>query len=136
MDYALAALIGAGAGVTSGLFGVGGGIVFVPVLAFVLGLGQAEAEATSLVAIVPVAMAGAWRQHGYGNVRMREGLLIGLLAVPGAVAGAFIATELSDKALEVLFAGLCLYVAWRMARRAMRPEPPAADSAAAAPGPN
>lgn len=135
MDYALAALIGAGAGVTSGLFGVGGGIIFVPALAFVLGLGQTEAEATSLVAIVPVAMAGAWRQRGYGNVRAREGLLIGLLAVPGAVAGAFIATELTDATLEVLFAALCLYVAWRMARRAMRPEAPEAESAVESPGP-
>lgn len=127
LDYLIAAVIGVGAGVTSGLFGVGGGIVFVPALAFVLGLGQAEAEATSLLAIVPVALVGAWRQNEYGNVKARTGLLIGVLAIPGAIAGAWVATELSDATLELLFAGLCLYVAWRMARRAMQPEA-AADS--------
>lgn len=121
MEYVLAALIGAGAGVTAGLFGVGGGIVFVPALAFVLGLGQAEAEATSLLAMIPVALVGAWRQNGYGNVRPRQALWIGLLALPGAVAGAAVANSVSEDTLELLFAGLCLYVAYRMARRALRP---------------
>lgn len=122
MDFVVAALIGMGAGVTSGLFGVGGGIVFVPALALVLGLGQAEAEATSLLAIVPVALVGAWRQQGYGNVRMREGLMIGILAAPTAVLAAYAATELSDETLELLFSALCLFVAWRMAQRALRPD--------------
>jgi uncharacterized membrane protein YfcA len=122
MEYALAALIGLGAGVSSGLFGVGGGIIFVPALVFVLGLGQSEAEATSLLAIVPVALVGAWRQQGYGNVRPRTALMIGLMALPGAVLGAYVANELSDAVLELLFAGLCLYVALRMAQRALRPD--------------
>ncbi len=123
MEYVLAAAIGVGAGVTSGLFGVGGGIVFVPALVFVLGLGQAEAEATSLLAIVPVALVGAWRQQSYGNVRGRAGVWVGVLALPGAVLGAYVASELSDTTLEILFAGLCLYVAWGMARRALAAEP-------------
>lgn len=134
MEYALAALIGLGAGVTSGLFGVGGGIIFVPALVFVLGLGQSEAEATSLLAIVPVALVGAWRQQGYGNVRPRTALMVGVLALPGAVLGAYVANELSDAVLELLFAGLCLYVALRMAQRALRPETGDEGSGVAATG--
>lgn len=121
MEYLLAAAIGIGAGVSSGLFGVGGGLIFVPALVFVLGLGQGEAEATSLLAIVPVALVGAWRQHGYGNLRPRAGLWVGVLAMPGAFVGAYVASELSDAQLEFLFAALCLYVAWGMARRALTP---------------
>ena len=69
-----------------GLFGVGGGILAVLALTLVLGLGQHEAQATSLLSIIPVALVGAWRQHGYGNLRLREGVLLGLLAWPAASA--------------------------------------------------
>ena len=65
----LAGLIGLVAGVLAGLFGVGGGILFVPTLTLVLGLTQIHAEASSLLAILPTAAAGAWRQRRYGNVR-------------------------------------------------------------------
>ena len=59
----LAALIGVLAGIASGLLGIGGGILFVPALTILLGHGQVEAEATSLLAIVPVALVGSWRQR-------------------------------------------------------------------------
>ena len=67
-----AAAFGVAGGVTGGLLGVGGGILFVPALVLFLGLSQLAGEATSLLAIVPVAILGAWRQHGYGNVRRMQ----------------------------------------------------------------
>jgi uncharacterized membrane protein YfcA len=82
-----AAVIGAFAGVVAGLLGVGGGVLFVPGLVLGVGLSQVDAEATSLLAIVPVALLGAYRQHRYGNVRIRDGIIVGTLAVPGAAAG-------------------------------------------------
>jgi len=88
------AVVGFAAGVTSGMLGVGGGIVFVPGLVFVLALSQLSAEATSLLAIVPVAIVGAWRQRGYGNVRLRAGLVLGLLSPIGVVGGAELANVL------------------------------------------
>lgn len=115
-----AAAIGFAAGVTSGMLGVGGGIVFVPGLVFVLGLSQLSAEATSLLAIVPVAVVGAWRQRAYGNVRLREGLILGALSPIGVVGGAELANVLSARALELSFAAVQLVFAVGLARRALR----------------
>ncbi|MGB3098951.1 MAG: sulfite exporter TauE/SafE family protein [Solirubrobacterales bacterium] len=118
---ALFALIG---GAIGGVLGVGGGIVFVPALAIILGEPQLQAEATSLLAIVPVAIVGTWRQHRHGNVRVRDGLLIGVLAVPGVVIGVIVANAVSERALELGFAGLMLFVASQLIRRALRGEKP------------
>ena len=87
MDYVLAAILGFAGGTVGGLLGVGGGILFVPALAIFLGEPQIRAEATSLLAIVPVALVGAWRQHGYGNVRLRDGFVIGALSPLGVLLG-------------------------------------------------
>lgn len=114
-----AAIIGFFAGAVAGMLGVGGGILFVPGLVLGLGLTQVEAEATSLLAIVPVALLGAWRQHGYGNVRVRDGLLIGVLAAPAAVAGVVIVNAVPERAIEVGFACLMLVVAAQLVRRAL-----------------
>ncbi len=128
-----AVLIGIAAGLLSGLLGVGGGALFVPALVLVLGLDQIEAEATSLLAIVPVAAVGAWRQQGYGNVRTREALLIGAVAVPGALTGVVLVNVLQERAVEYAFASLLLWIAWTLARSALRelrgeaPAPPRAD---------
>jgi uncharacterized membrane protein YfcA len=119
MDVAAAIALGVAAGFVSGLLGVGGGILFVPALTLALGLGQHEAEATSLLAIVPVAIVGAARQHRYGNVRVRVGLVVGVLAVGGTVAGVALANALPDHALKVIFAALMLVVAARLARRGL-----------------
>ena len=116
-----AALVGVAAGVIAGLFGVGGGTLFVPALAILLGLSHLEAEATSLLAIVPVAVVGAWRQHRYGNLEVRDGMTVGVLAVAGSVLGVVLANALPERALEVAFAGLLLVVAAQMAHRALRP---------------
>lgn len=118
-----AAAIGLLAGVVAGLLGVGGGVLFVPGLVLGLGLSQVDAEATSLLAIVPVSVLGAWRQHRYGNVRTRDGLLVGVLAVPAAVAGVAIVNAVPERLIEVAFAGLMLVVAAQLARRALAPPP-------------
>jgi uncharacterized membrane protein YfcA len=114
-----AAAVGFAGGVTGGLLGVGGGVLFVPALVFFLGLSQLAGEATSLLAIVPVAILGVWRQHGYGNVRLRDGLTIGVLSIPGVVLGAVLANELPERALQIGFAGLQLFLAVGLARRAL-----------------
>ena len=120
MDVVLAALIGFVAGVSSGMLGVGGGIIFVPGLVFVLGLSQLSAEATSLLAIIPVALVGAWRQRGYGNVRLRAGLVLAALSPLGVVGGAELANVLPARALELSFAAVQLVFAFGLARRAVR----------------
>lgn len=112
--------VGLLAGVASGLLGIGGGAIIVPGLVIFVGLGQIEAEATSLVAIVPTALVGAWRQRRYGNVRLGEGGRLGLLAVAGAVAGAVLANVLPVRAIELAFAALLVVVAVRLARDALR----------------
>ncbi|MEX2193702.1 MAG: TSUP family transporter [Thermoleophilaceae bacterium] len=110
--------VGFAAGVFSGLLGVGGGVVFVPGLVLLVGASQLEAEATSLLAVVVVATAGAWRQHGYGNLRLRDGVLVGVLSPVGVVAGVVVANAVSERALELGFAAVQLYFAWRLVRHA------------------
>jgi uncharacterized membrane protein YfcA len=116
-----AAAIGVLAGIVAGMLGVGGGILFIPGLVFFLGLTQVDAEATSLLAIVPVALLGAYRQHAYGNVRIRDGLLVGALAIPAAAIGVALVNALPERAIEVGFACLQLVIAARLGRRALRP---------------
>ncbi len=117
----LALVLGFGAGALSGMFGVGGGLLFVPTLAFVVGLGQLEAQATSLAAMIPVVAFGAWQQHQAGNVRWREGLTIGVTSIVGVTGGAALATSLDDALLRDLFAGLLLVVAAQLVWSAWRP---------------
>lgn len=107
----LAAGLGLAAGIVSGLLGVGGGILFVPALTLALSLSQIKAEATSLLAIIPVALVGAARQRRYGNVRVRDGLVIGALSAVGVAAGVVVANDLAQRALKLAFAGLILVVA-------------------------
>jgi uncharacterized membrane protein YfcA len=113
-----AAGLGVAAGVLAGLFGVGGGILFVPTLTLVLGLTQIHAEATSLLAIIPTALVGAWRQSSYGNVNWRAALIVGVAAIGGVEAGVQIAESLPQHALRRLFGVLTLVVAAQVAWRA------------------
>jgi uncharacterized membrane protein YfcA len=123
-----AILVGLAAGLVAGMLGVGGGILFVPGLVLFLGLAQVDAEATSLLAIIPVALVGAARQHRYGNLRLRDAVVIGVLAIPGAVLGVTIVNAIPQRTTEVLFALLMFYVAGQMVRRALKAEPePAAE---------
>jgi uncharacterized membrane protein YfcA len=112
---AFAVLLGFVAGVLSGLFGVGGGILFVPTLVFVLDLGQLSAQATSLAAMVPVVVVGAWRQQRYGNVRWHAAAVIGVASALGVVGGVVLADALGDTTLRRLFAGLLFVVAAQLA---------------------
>lgn len=122
-----AILVGFVAGVVAGMLGVGGGILFVPGLVLFLDLAQVDAEATSLLAIIPVALVGAANQSRYGNFRAREALLLGLLAIPGAIGGVAIVNAIPERLVEVLFALLMLFVAQRMARDALRAPSPVDD---------
>jgi uncharacterized protein len=131
-----AALLGFAGGMVGGLLGVGGGILFVPALAIFMDQSQVSAEATSLLAIVPVAIVAVWRQLGYGNVRVREGLVIGALSPLGVGIGVVVANEVPQRALELIFAGLALVIAAQLLLRALRPAGgPGRDSRALAPGP-
>ena len=114
-----AVALGLGAGVLSGMFGVGGGILFVPTLVL-LGLGQVEASATSLLAIVPTAAVGAWRQRAYGNLRIRAALVVGVVSVLGAEVGVQIATRIDESLLRRLFGVLMIGVAAQLAVRTLR----------------
>ena len=120
--------LGLAAGVMAGLFGVGGGILFVPVLV-ALGLGQLEAQGTSLLAILPTVAAGTWNQRRYGHLRVRTAVVVGLASVVGVEVGARIVTELPESILRRLFAVLLFAVAvqlvWRVRRtRARYPDSP------------
>jgi uncharacterized protein len=116
-----AALLGFAGGLVGGLLGVGGGILFVPALAIFLDESQVRAEATSLLAIVPVAIVAAWRQYGYGNVRVRDGIVIGSLSLVGVGIGVVVANAVPERALELFFAGFALVVAAQLAWRALGP---------------
>lgn len=117
---ALAVALGLVAGVFAGLFGVGGGILFVPTLSLALGLDQLHAQATSLAAMLPVVAVGTWRQTRYGHVRLRSAVVLGLAGVFGVVAGGFLAESLPEDVLERLFGVLLLGVAAQLAWRASR----------------
>jgi len=114
-----AVLIGVAGGVVAGLLGVGGGVLFVPGLVILLGLDQHQAEATSLLAIVPVAIVGTYTQDRYGNVRRADALLLGLLSLAGAGAGVALANALSGTLLRDAFAALLMIVAAQIVRRAL-----------------
>jgi len=111
-------VLGFAAGMAGGLLGVGGGILFVPALVVFAHLSQLEAIATSLVAIVLVAVVGTARQREYGNVRLRDGLVIGVLSPLGVLAGVLVANAVPERALELAFAGVQLAFAWRLAGNA------------------
>jgi uncharacterized membrane protein YfcA len=119
VTYVLAVLLGLAAGVLAGMFGVGGGILFVPTL-IALGLDQHDAVGTSLLAIIPTALVGTWRQARYGNVRRRAALILGLAAAASAQGGVALAQSLSDATLRRLFAGLLVLVAVQIALRSRR----------------
>ena len=123
-----AILIGLAGGIVAGLLGVGGGVLFVPGLVLVLGLSQHQAEATSLLAIVPVAIVGTYTQDRYGNVRRSDALALGLLSVAGAIAGVALANALSGALLRDGFAALMVIVAAQLVHRALRGTDPIAES--------
>ena len=122
MNELLAVLIVILGGVAGGLVGVGGGVLFVPALILCLGLSQVEAESTSLLMIVFVAAVGAARQRAYGNVNLGDAVVIGVLSPLGVLIGVVVANEIPQRALELSFAALVLFVAYGLVRRALSQE--------------
>jgi uncharacterized membrane protein YfcA len=121
-SYFVAAALGVVAGVMSGLFGVGGGILFVPILTWV-GLTQLHAEASSLLAIIPTVLVGVWRQQRYGNVHWRSAAVLGVASIAATVGGAQLAVSLPESTLRKLFAVLLMGTAGQIAWRARREQP-------------
>jgi uncharacterized membrane protein YfcA len=106
------AVVGTAAGVFSGLFGVGGGTVIVPLLIFYFGYGERMATGTSLAAIVIIALFAAALQGGaYGNVQLVKGLLLSIPAVGGVIAGTALQQRLDERTVSLLFALLLVIVA-------------------------
>jgi uncharacterized membrane protein YfcA len=121
-SYIVAAALGVLAGVLSGLFGVGGGILFVPILTWI-GLTQVHAEASSLLAIIPTVIVGVWRQQQYGNVRWRPAAVLGVSSIAATVGGAQLAISLPESTLRKLFGALIICVAAQIAWRARSQQP-------------
>ena len=120
MTILVVVAIGVAGGVLAGLFGVGGGIVFVPTLVFVLGLTQLHAEASSLLAILPAALVGSWRQRRYGNIDLRAAAVIGAASIVGVQVGVLAAESLPETTLRRLFGALLLLTAVQIGWRARR----------------
>lgn len=109
------AAIATAAGAFSGLFGVGGGMVIVPLLIFWFAYGEREATGTSLAAIVGIALIAAVAQGLYGNVDLLKGLLVGGPAVAGVIAGTAIQQRVPQRAISLLFALLLVLIAAELA---------------------
>ena len=116
-DLIAVVAIGLAGGMLGGVVGVGGGVLFVPGLVIFLGLSQLDAEATSLLAIVFVGAVGAWRQEGYGNLRLKDGIMVGVLSPIGVIAGVVLANEIGERPLQLGFAALQLFFAAQLVRR-------------------
>ena len=127
VEILAAAALGFAGGLVGGLIGVGGGVLFVPALALFLDQSQLDAVSTSLLAIVPVAALGTWRQQRYGNVKLREGLLVGALSPVGVGIGVLLSNTVSERVLELSFAALIVLIAIRLVRRAVSAPQPARD---------
>ena len=115
LDLAGLLALGFAAGTAGGLLGVGGGVLFVPALVLFADESQLGAIATSLVAVVLVAVVGTLRQREYGNLRLRDGIVIGLLAPVGVLVGVVLANTVPERALELSFAAVQVGFAWQLA---------------------
>ena len=118
LDWSGLVALGVAAGMAGGLVGVGGGVLFVPALVVFADQSQLGAESTSLVGIVIVSLVGTWRQRSYGNVRLRDGLVIGVLSPLGVLVVVGLANAVPERALELSFAGVQLLFAWQLAKKA------------------
>jgi len=105
------AATGSAAGLFSGLFGVGGGVVIVPLLVLWLAYGEREATGTSLAAIVVIATIATIAQGAYGNVVVSKGLLVGIPAVGGVLLGTWLQQRVPTEVIGLLFGVLMIAVA-------------------------
>lgn len=117
MTDLLAALTGLLVGALSGLIGIGGGVVLVPLLVIGFGFSQHTAQGTSLAALIPTSIVGAVTHQRQGNLDVRAALVMGIVGMVGAAAGAVAAQHLHAQVLERLFGLLLLFAAYRLWRR-------------------
>jgi uncharacterized membrane protein YfcA len=111
---ALAVIGGFAIGVTSGVVGIGGGVLMVPLMVLGFGFPQHLAQGTSLAAIIPTAAVGAATHQRQGNVLWRAALLVGAAGVVGAVAGALVALSIPRDVLGRVFGAFLIFSAWRL----------------------
>lgn len=114
--------IGLLAGLFAGVAGVGGGVVIVPATVILLGLGQHEAQGTSLTAIILTTLAATVVNYRNKRVRLKDGLVVGIGGVAGSVAGSRLALGVEGRTLSLVFGYLVLFVSLRMLYRAFRQE--------------
>ena len=117
MNYLIAGIIGLVSGVTSGLFGVGGGIVMVPAMVLFLSppiRDIKQAVGTSLVVIIPTAIAGSFRHFQQGNVEWRTAVSIAPLAIVGSYFGAWLTTHIPPDNLKRAFGGFIILVGTKL----------------------
>jgi uncharacterized membrane protein YfcA len=125
------ALLGIGltAGVLAGLLGIGGGVLMVPAMVLLMAYDQHVAQGTSLLVIIPAALAGSWTHHRAGRLSLRDAGALAIGGVAGALLGSLTALSLDEVLLQRLFAVLLIAVAIRMllVRPRRGPEPPEED---------
>jgi len=114
MNYLLGALIGLVSGITSGLFGVGGGIIMVPAMVLLLKLDMKVAVATSLVVIIPTSLAGSALNHAFGRIDWRVVLALAPLAMLGGLGGTWLKEQLASADLKRAFGGFLILVGARL----------------------
>jgi uncharacterized membrane protein YfcA len=114
MQYLVAALIGLAGGVASGLFGVGGGIVMVPAMVYLLGTNIKTAVGTSLVVIIPTAITGSLKHYQLGNINWRIAASLIPLAIVGGFIGAALTKPLPAETLKKLFGGFMILAGLRL----------------------
>ncbi|MEA2681768.1 MAG: uncharacterized protein QOK05_96 [Chloroflexota bacterium] len=123
IDLVISLVLGLAVGVLSGALGVGGGGVMVPFLVLLLAIDQATAQGTSLLAIIPTALSGAYGHFRQGVVNLRLCALLGATGVVGAVVGAAAALHLEHRRLREIFAVYLLFAGIQALRRAVWPRP-------------
>jgi hypothetical protein len=117
MNYWIAALIGLVSGVTSGLFGVGGGIVMVPAMVLLLSppiRDIKQAVGTSLAVIIPTALIGSYKHWSQGNVDWRTACALAPMAILGGYTGAWLTTHIPAASLKRAFGGFIILVGVRL----------------------
>jgi uncharacterized membrane protein YfcA len=117
VGMALEVAVGFGVGWLAGMFGVGGGVILVPVLVLLFGVPQHQAQGVSLFMIVPTSIVGAWTQLRLGTVEKRLVPPVAIASVVAAIAAAALAHQLPGPLLRRIFGLLLLFVGARMALR-------------------
>jgi hypothetical protein len=129
-EIGLLLVVGLTAGILAGLLGIGGGVLVVPAMVLILSFDQHVAQGTSLLVIVPAALAGSWTHHRHGRFSLRDAAALAVGGVVGALVGSVVALSLDEALLQRLFAVLLIVVALRMlfmGRPTAPAEPPEAD---------